>query len=412
MVSFALSVALVADLSPPNGEGVEVPAAGAAPNEKRGALLLLLLLLLLASVADFSFDVLSVVVSDAGGAPKLNVFFNVSAAAAGELNEKDFFSPLSFVLGVEPDVEPAAGVAPNLKIPLLSFFSVVAGAAPNVKIGTTVGSLVASVSAFLTGVGPNVKGDASLLPGVLNENGDEVEPAALGLTVKLFLCDCCSSWLLSSSKSLSLFLREALDGSLVVSAEGALKLNGLGAAELSLDEFAGVVNEKGDCLSLLGSVVVVVAAGGLKENGLGAACLSDEGVLVANENGLAGAGLSEEPVAAEGKLKPANGEGLSAVFSGWLNENGEAEVAAGLSDAVDGLLPNEKVGCFLLLSLSVVSFSSSSSTSSITTASDVLLSAGLPKKDEEGPGVIENPSDDVLFPNPPNVGLLLVSEVL
>lgn len=47
-----------------------------------------------------------------------------------------------------------------------------------------------------------------------------------------------------------------------------------------------------------------------------AACLSD-GVLVANENGLAGAGLSEEvEVAAVGKLKPANGEGLSAAFAG------------------------------------------------------------------------------------------------
>lgn len=78
---------------------------------------------------------------------------------------------------------------------------------------------------------------------------------------------------------------------------------------------------------------------------------------------------------------------------------------------VDGLPPNEKA-CFLPLSFSVVSCSSSSSSSSITTASEALFSAGLPKKEEEGPGVIENPSDDVLLPNPPNVGLLLVSEVV
>jgi len=70
-------------------------------------------------------------------------------------------------------------------------------------------------------------------------------------------------------------------------------------------------------------------------------------------------------------------------------------------------LPNEKA-CLVPLSFSVVS----SLSSSITTASDVLLSAGLPKN-EDGPGVIENPSDDVFafLPNPLNAGLL-VSEVV
>lgn len=178
VVSFVFST--LEDLLLPNGEEEEVPAAGVDPNEKTGGLLLLLL----ASVADLSFDVLSAV-SDTGGAPKLKVFFKV---AAGESNEKLFFSVFS-LLGVEvvaAEAEAAAaGVAPNVKTPLLSFFSVVAGVAPNVKVGTTVGSLEPSVSDFFTGVGPNLKGDASLFPGALNENGDEV--AALGLTVKLFL---------------------------------------------------------------------------------------------------------------------------------------------------------------------------------------------------------------------------------
>lgn len=182
MVSFVLST--LEDLSLPNGEGEEVLAAGVDPNEKTGGLLLLLL----ASVVDLSFDVLSAV-SDTGGAPKLKVFFKV---AAGESNEKLFFSVFS-LLGVDVVAAEAeaAGVAPNVKTPLLSFFSVVAGVAPNVKVGTTLGSLEPSVSDFFTGVGPNLKGDASLFPGALNENGDEV--AALGLTVKLFLWDCSSS---------------------------------------------------------------------------------------------------------------------------------------------------------------------------------------------------------------------------
>lgn len=179
VVSFVLSAVVpVVDLSLPNGEGVEVPAAGVAPNEKRGVLVLLLV-----SLVDLSFDVLSAAASDAGGAPKLKVFFKV-VAAAGESNEKGFFSAFSLLLGAEPDVEvvlaAAGGAAPNVKTPLLlSFLSAAAGVAPNVKVGTTVGSLEPSLLDFFTGVGPNWKGDdVSLLAGVLNENGDEVEAAA------------------------------------------------------------------------------------------------------------------------------------------------------------------------------------------------------------------------------------------
>jgi len=100
-------------------------------------------------------------------------------------------------------------------------------------------------------------------------------------------------------------LRELVDDEVVT---GAVKLN-VGAAGLSVDAVAGLLNEKGDGVSLVG-----LAVGGLNENGLDVAGLSDD-VLAPNENGVVDAGLSEA-FEVDGKLKPANGEGLSVILAG------------------------------------------------------------------------------------------------
>lgn len=129
VVSFALSAL---DLSPKEG------AEAGDPNEKVG---------FLESAADLSFASSVFDVSVDGGAPKLKFFLPGAVVVAGESNEKDlgasFFSIFSVAL--------VAG-APNVKIELpASFFSVVGADLPNVKVGTTVSSLVFSVD-LVTGV--------------------------------------------------------------------------------------------------------------------------------------------------------------------------------------------------------------------------------------------------------------------
>lgn len=131
VASFALSAL---DLSPK--EGVE---AG-DPNEKVGFLESV-------AAAGLAFAPSLLDVSVDGGAPKLKFFLSEAVVVAGESNEKDlgvsFFSIFS--------VDLVAG-APNVKIELpASFFSVVGADLPNVKVGTTVSSLVFSAG-LVTGV--------------------------------------------------------------------------------------------------------------------------------------------------------------------------------------------------------------------------------------------------------------------
>lgn len=217
----------------------------------------------------------------------------------------------------------------------------------------------------------------------------------LGLKDKLFLC-ACSSLLLSSSASLSLFLRELL--SLEV-ATGELKEKLL--AGLSAELLAGLPNENGDGFSPVG-------AGALNKKDFGASALSVVlDAFVPNENGLgAAAALSVELALVVLKV---NGEGLSAVSAGLLNEKGE-EVGFSVKEAAGATFPNENVG-FLSSFLAELSFSSV--IASFATVSGFFC--GLPKKDDplsvlSVDFVIENPSV-VLLPNEPKAGMVLLDSV-
>lgn len=233
---------------------------------------------------------------------------------------------------------------------------------------------------------------------VLNENpgvdADANFDVGLGLKEKLFLC-ACSSLLLSSSASLSLFLRELL--SLEVTA-GELKEKLL--AGLSVELLTGLLNENGDGFSPVG-------AGMLNEKGFGASALSFVLDVFPNENDLgASAALLVELALVVLKV---NGEGLLAIAAGLLNEKGE-EVGFSVEDATGATFPNENVG---FLSSFLAELSSSSVIVSFAIVSGFFC--GLPRKDDplsalSDDFVIENPST-VFLPNETKEGAALLDSV-